>query len=140
MKSNRARRRKFPKRIFFLITLLLLGGVVIVFVYKNYLRGSADVVRPIPLNLSFNLPVKEDEKIGQVRSYLKKEKIESKEIKLEPDLGIIIKLDGNGEIYLSEENYPAELASLQVILKRLTMEGKSFKRLDLRYEHPIIVL
>lgn len=47
----------------------------------------------------------------------------------------------NGEVTITlKKSLSTQLSSLQVILVRLTMEGKKFKRLDMRYDRPIIVL
>ncbi|MBI2034536.1 MAG: hypothetical protein HYT11_02265 [Candidatus Levybacteria bacterium] len=52
---------------------------------------------------------------------------------------IIIKLDGGADAILSDEKDISEqVSSLQGILSRLTMEGKKFRLLDLRFSKPII--
>lgn len=139
-KTNIRRKRKAPKKVISLILLLVCAAALVFAVYYWFSMHKSSLLRPVPLGLSLNLPVREDERISKIRSELESKKIDTEVIRVDPDLGIVVKLEDNGEIYLSEENYPAELASLQVILKKLTMEGKRFKHLDLRYERPIIVL
>jgi hypothetical protein len=50
-----------------------------------------------------------------------------------------ISLKEEGVVYISaEKDIPMQIASLQVILNRLTMEGKQFRKLDLRFSKPVI--
>ena len=54
--------------------------------------------------------------------------------------GFVVTMPGNAEVILKNENLPEQIASLQLITHRLTMEGKRFSRLDLRYDRPVVVL
>jgi hypothetical protein len=48
-------------------------------------------------------------------------------------------LSNKSEIFLTrDKDINPQLASLQFILSRLTMEGKGFRSLDLRFDKPII--
>lgn len=141
MKSskNRRRRKVFAKKFLVIafVILVMVLGVVLFFLYQP----EKIVLRPIPANLAFNLnPKSEDQKVAEVKKFLEKENILFEDIKRASDSGILISLEENGQVHLSDVKYAEELTSLQLILKRLTMEGKRFKRLDLRYERPIIVL
>lgn len=141
MKSpkNRRRRKIFAKKILVIIVVLLVGasGIVLSLLYQP----EKIVLRPIPTNIAFNLnPKNEDQKIEEIKKFLDKESIAFEDIERASDSGILIRLEENGQVHLSDVKYAEELTSLQLILKRLTMEGKRFKRLDLRYERPIIVL
>jgi hypothetical protein len=42
-------------------------------------------------------------------------------------------------IFSSKKDIQSQIASLQLITKRLTIEGKRFKSLDFRYDKPLIV-
>lgn len=51
----------------------------------------------------------------------------------------IVYLKDQGEVFLNlDKNLALQISSLQLILSRLTIEGKKFKKLDLRFEKPII--
>jgi len=51
----------------------------------------------------------------------------------------IVYLKDQGVVYIDpRKNLPSQISSLQLILSRLTIEGKKFKRLDLRFDKPII--
>lgn len=45
----------------------------------------------------------------------------------------------NHQVFIStSKNISQEIASLQLIIRQLTMEGKEFHRLDFRYDRPVI--
>jgi len=58
-------------------------------------------------------------------------------IKPQPD-GIAVKLGNGTQIYFPKENLETKVASLQLLLKRFTIEGRKIKVIDLRYSKPII--
>jgi hypothetical protein len=52
----------------------------------------------------------------------------------------LIKLTNSGEVIISsQKDLSTQISSLQYLLARLTMEGKDFTRLDLRFDKPVIV-
>ena len=70
---------------------------------------------------------------------LKEKKIDYEAVNNLKDGSCIIKLtDGSLVILSSQKDVNTEISSLQFILKRLTMEGKEFTKLDLRFEKPVI--
>ena len=55
------------------------------------------------------------------------------------DLSLIIKLDKERQVIIDpDKDINQQLSSLQLILSQLKIEGKLFKRLDFRYQKPII--
>ncbi|MDP3941706.1 MAG: hypothetical protein Q8Q49_05350 [bacterium] len=56
------------------------------------------------------------------------------------DSAIVVTMPGNAEVLMKSEGIPEQIASLQLIIHRLTMEGKRFSRLDLRFDRPVVVL
>lgn len=58
----------------------------------------------------------------------------------ENEQGYAVALENNSVVLINpEKNIVQQIASLQVILGRLTMEGKQFHKLDLRFDKPVIV-
>ena len=52
----------------------------------------------------------------------------------------IVNLKGGREVLLSDTgDMEKQVSSLQLVLNRLKIEGKDFKRLDLRFKTPVIV-
>lgn len=55
------------------------------------------------------------------------------------DSAMHILFKGGQEIIFSEnKEIKAQIASLQLIMNRLTIEGKQFSRIDLRFDNPVI--
>ena len=53
---------------------------------------------------------------------------------------ILINLKTGEEVTLSsKKNIDSQISSLQLVLSRLTIEGKRFKSLDFRFDKPIII-
>lgn len=56
------------------------------------------------------------------------------------DSAIVAHIKDNGEVlFSSKDNLARQVESLQIILSSLTIEGKKFKKIDLRYTRPIMV-
>lgn len=54
---------------------------------------------------------------------------------------VLVDILDNGQVFFSRTtDIPSQVDSLQIILTRLTIEGKQFKSIDFRYEKPIITL
>jgi hypothetical protein len=71
---------------------------------------------------------------------LKEKKIAHTKITPGPDSSYIIHLSGGEEATVSfDKDIKSQISSLQFILSRLTMEGRQFSRLDLRFDKPIII-
>jgi len=48
-------------------------------------------------------------------------------------------MQNNAQVFLStQKDLSQEIASLQLTIAHLTIEGKSFSRLDFRFDRPII--
>jgi hypothetical protein len=80
-------------------------------------------------------------KIDILKSELQKQNLEYSSVQVEKDGSFIVKLKQGGAVtFSSQKDIITQIASLQYILSHLTMEGKLFTRLDLRFEKPVIVL
>jgi len=70
---------------------------------------------------------------------LKEKNIRYKTIETNQDLSLIVKLDGGGEVIMDpKKSISSQLSSLQLITAQLKIEGKTFSRLDFRYQKPVI--
>lgn len=70
---------------------------------------------------------------------LKKKNVSYVSITTQNDLNYKITLDNKGEVIINpNKDLDAQVSSLQLILSQLKIDGKAFKRLDFRYEKPII--
>jgi hypothetical protein len=76
---------------------------------------------------------------SRMEKLLKEKKIEYESLETTRDLYYIIKLDKNREVIIDpQKNITEQISSLQLILRQLKIDGKAFKRLDFRYQKPII--
>lgn len=56
------------------------------------------------------------------------------------DGSLVVKLKNDEEVLLSsKKSLAVQVSSLQLILSRLTIEGKRIAKLDLRFDNPVIV-
>ncbi len=77
----------------------------------------------------------------ELEKALNKENIKFIKITSQGDLSFLVELfDKEEVIFTSKKDFESQIASLQLITKRLTIEGKRFKRLDFRYDKPMIEL
>lgn len=142
MMLRRKRKLRLPRKrlliIYSCLLCLVIGGGILAWLLISN-RGDR-LVSPLPQGVFRLLPRTENQKETEIKTFLKDHDLVTDTIKRSSDSAIIVTLKDNGDVYLSDERYREELPSLQRIVSQLTMEGKRFKRLDLRFERPIIVL
>lgn len=120
------------------ILMVILAGVVFS-LWMMYTHRDL-YVSPLSSLEAFNIPTKSERNVALVEKLLRKEKIAYVSVVVS-DAAIVITLDREAEVVLSQKKDMTEqISSLQYILSRLTMEGKLFSRLDLRFEKPVVVL
>lgn len=134
----RDRKQKLTK-VYIVLGLILFGGVI-AYVISLKLFLPRSIISPLSSNVTEASFYQEEEKTEFIRAELKKKEIEIKSIRQEGD-SYIIKLENEAEVVLSaKKDLNGQISSLQFILQRLTMEGRLFSRLDLRYDKPVILL
>ncbi len=141
LKRRNTTRRKFgkltiPKRalLIFLIFALLTSGMVWFFIkatsYNTYF------ISPLPINVSA-----EEVEVGKkIINELKKNNIQYTSIDQQEGSIYSIKLVDKTEVLIgNDKDITSQIASLQFIYNRLTMEGKLIRKLDLRFDKPVII-
>ncbi len=125
------RKSKFKKTWYFLnvslafIALTLLTFLIVGFVSKNSLTS--------PLGRS-------ESKIEILKSELKKNNIEFQDIVPDTDNSYKVVLKNTEVAYISNrKDLAVQARSLQLMLSRLTIDGKSFKAIDLRFNSPLVI-
>lgn len=97
-------------------------------------------VSPITLPASL-APNEEDKFQSALENMLREKKITYSTISKLSGEFYKINLIDSGEVIISpQKDLNMQIHSLQYILSRLTMEGKQFSALDLRFDKPVIVL
>jgi len=131
----KAKTKKYRNKILRKITLLLFLLIVLslLIVLRNFgsLTNKNSIISPLSRTSSPNV---------KLEKLLLTEKIPFSKINVASDSSFIVSLAEGGEVNISQKkSLDAQISSLQLILSRLTIEGKKFKFLDLRFDKPVII-
>jgi hypothetical protein len=97
-------------------------------------------ISPIPDSFQGKRPILDDTTTQAIKKMLAKHSISYKQIYTTKEGDYLIKLNPEGEVLLTQNAaLEQNISSLQLVLARITMEGKQFSRLDFRFEKPVIV-
>lgn len=122
----------------FLSIVFVTGSIIFVLLRFIVLQKY---VSPIPLTIRQDVVKKNslsDTFISEVKEKLTQASISYNQIKLTNSFTCIITLSDGSEVILgTNKDIAQQIASLQLITSRLTMEGKRFSRIDLRYNQPV---
>jgi len=132
MLQKERRRNSFKKKLTGCILLLTALGLLIFFVNMLFTARSSSYISPVGKNNTDR---------NRVEKILKDNNISFSQVVILPDSTYEIIIPNNGKVRLSSRKDAAsQITSLQRILEQLTIEGKSFKNIDFRFEEPIISL
>jgi hypothetical protein len=113
-----------------IVVLAIISGLVCI----NNFYGKAKFISPIAEGKA-----SQSSHVSLLEDALKNQKILFTSVAMGKDDSLLIFLKDNGEVILSsKKDLRSQVSSLQLILSRLTIEGKKLKVLDLRYKHPVI--
>lgn len=138
---KKEKKQRFKK--LYLISIIFSGimGVSMMVIGVLLILNEPLFTSPIPMLQSWKESRENESVEVEIEKGLKGKSIQFTEITRESSTRYRIVLEDNGEVFIDPRKGVAEqLSSLQVILSSLTMEGKRFKRLDLTFDRPIIVL
>lgn len=120
----------------FCITLITLETFAWITIYHR--PGIISPIARILQSVSFK-PFANTILIHQVASELKKNNIVFTNVTIASDGVIHIQLQDNQEALFSQsKDIHIQIASLQLAMNDLTIEGKPFKRLDFRFDKPVV--
>lgn len=143
-KKTLRRGRHKVKKLFLLFIPLIIITIVLLAIFTTSLIMSLN--KPLYVSPLSTLGIQAirsvDDPNPQILAELLKQKnIEFTKISKLPDGSYKISLENNADVYVTfKKQINEQIASLQYILTRLTMEGKQFTQLDLRYDKPVIVI
>lgn len=136
IKKRKRSNNKVLGVLFFLLVFLI--GLFVVL--QNTLPKKI-VISPIPQGVLSNNTLKTDNTFNALLVVLKKNNINFTAISEYNKNSILVRLSSGEEVIFSQyKNFELQTSSLQLILSRLTIEGKRFSRLDFRFEKPVITL
>lgn len=108
--------------------------------YKETYGNKYVYLSPLPLSSKIASTTGKLQDASTLTQLLKDAKIKTQEITTRADYYKLILLSGE-EVYFSKKiDLETQVASLQLIISRLTIEAKGFVKLDFRYEKPVMVL
>jgi len=111
--------------------LIFVPLIVVLILFYLFYAGSAEYINPLSVNKnSPKIKIEDmlsDSNIDIARSVIGQE--ESIEVELK---------DGGKVIFSSKKDLKKQITSLQLVLSRLTIEGKKLKILDFRYDNPVV--
>jgi hypothetical protein len=149
MRDAISRRKSQPprasfKRVIFFFFLLLTIGLLLATVFYSiptiiaYLSQKGYVS---PLSRQFSLPDALGNSVSEetVKQALGKAHFTLKKIEGFDDGYIVTLKSGEKVLFSKKKPLDEQISSLQLISSRLTIEGKQFSQLDLRFDRPVLV-
>lgn len=129
--TKRQKKEVSKKRLGLNLVFVGLALIALSLFFTAYLEKPPKILTPLAKNQT-----SEELKIVKI---LKDKDISYKTVETNPDLSKNIKLKSGAEVIIdSKKDINVQLSSLQLILSQLKIEGKTFKRLDFRYQKPVI--
>lgn len=127
--SVRSRQQKiFNKKTYYIFSLMAV--VLSLLIYSIFLKNTPLLVSPMG---------ESNVDINKVKKNLKDLNISFSQVLVLSDSSYSVSIPNNGQVrFSSGKDIEKQIASLQRILSELTIEGKSFKNIDFRFEEPII--
>lgn len=116
-----------------LITILFIGLIVTFFTYLyiNFYINTYGFISPLSIN--------KDSLLVRVEEGLEKQNISFGKVTTNSDGSLSVKLKDESEIiFSSKKSVTSQITSLQLMLSRLTIEGKKLKSLDFRFDNPVV--
>jgi hypothetical protein len=138
----RKRKRFFRKVLFLCLLAAIIVIVAIGTLYFKYYQKSQkpQFIRPISAKPVTNID-RENKQFIELKEELTTNDVAYTALTKEKDGSFKVVLEKGGEVtFSSQKDIMTQIASLQYILSHLTMEGKLFSQLDLRFEKPVIKL
>lgn len=126
--------RSFIVFVFFLVILLAL--------YFKLSSNKGGFISPIPKYFfGTKTDVVSTDEQAKIKSLLEKENFNIDTIQTATDSSILVTTkEGQEFIFSPVKDLSEQVASLQAVITRLTIEGKRIKRVDLRFDNPVIAL
>lgn len=121
----------FFKALFFLIVILLIFEYLYFNFSFSFSLGKITYISPLSKNKVSNTVLLSEK--------LEKKNISFTSVTASSDASLVVKLkEGSVVILSSKKDIESQISSLQLILSRLTIEGKKLKVLDFRYDSPVV--
>lgn len=134
IKKRKIKTRFFQQTRIFFISLvgmfILLGIVYLTFFF--FFSQKELFISPLALQKNTNR--------SEIDDLLQESGIAFTSVESAKDSSYLVNLKDGGQVIITQnKNVQNQISSLQLILSRLTIEGKRFKSLDFRYDKPVVL-
>lgn len=135
-KKKRKAKRGFLVGYVVACLFLIVIGVAILLISLQ----RSGIISPLPSALGERLKINASEKDEtELKRLLGKHNIVYTSVASTQD-DFVITMNAKQQVLVTKKkDIDSQISSLQVILPRLTMEGRAFRRLDMRFEKPVVV-
>ncbi len=137
------KRRRHIKRVLFYSSFFFAIGIVLLGIGFYSLLAKLEkplFVSPLPTTQIAQAADQGELEVGQIENGLRKKQIVFQSVEKQSDSYVITLADDSKVTFSAQKDIMAQIASLQYILSHLTMEGRQFSSLDLRFAQPVIVI
>lgn len=120
---------------------IVLGIITLLLVSIKFLiLNNTSYISPIPKMLLSASKSGSSNLKNNIEMLLKAQNISYQSVNLEKN-AYVVTLKNDEKIFLdTKKSLDSQISSLQLLISRLTIEGKHFKTLDFRYNKPVIML
>lgn len=141
------RNKKFllKKRVIFFCAVFFVALAVPMGIYGAFsFVGMGKFISPIPKGMQGFVLSQQAVSLGtkaELEKLLKENNIHYTAIESASQSAVLIRLKSGEDVFFStKKSYQFQISSLQLVLSRLTIEGKRFSRLDFRFDKPVVAL
>jgi hypothetical protein len=133
------KKRKIKTKLFQQIKIFFIS-LIGIFVLVGIIYLTFSLVFPKRQLFISPLALQKNTNHNQIDELLQKSGIAYTSVENAQDASYLVNLKDGGQVIIAQnKNVQNQISSLQLILSRLTIEGKRFKSLDFRYDKPVVL-
>lgn len=136
-RKGKNRQKKVFRILIVVVFLISLTGASGYFIFSQQTKKPM-LISPLAKTVLGETTEDQGEMI-YLKEQLSKQKIALKTVVASGSSYRLVLKDGSEVLFSSQKSLSSQISSLQFITSRLTMEGRRFHRLDLRFEKPVVV-
>ena len=137
-KRKQRNRKQLLLRIYIVIGVLILGGMSGFFVSQQLFFQSG-YLSPLSQIIVSAVETSEESAVDTITAQFTKEEMEISSIKKQDHLYFVLLTSGEEIVISSQKDIDSQISSLHFIIKRLTMEGRRIKKLDMSFDKPVVI-
>lgn len=138
---HKRRAKQFLQKLLHIFAIFLITFGILLALFRDiFIHPNTSVVSPLSKQVvAQKNPSPSTDPQTTLTQLLKQANIETQSITVASDSSLLVTLSSNQELIFSpQKDIAQQISSLQVITKQLTIEGKRFTRVDLRFDNPVV--